>query len=294
MMNGLYWAGLAAALVIYLLLFFLGVHRQHLPVRFFALACILSAMSAFCLSRGNVFLFGGFMTRMRGFLSLLPYDHSMMGTLLGIVLGTAVAAFITKVPVRLGLDVITPASLAAVVIARFAEGASDFGWGALVFEPQLQFFPLCIADMYNQFHLAVFLFEGLAALCIFCLMPRTSSGSGCRFWISACRFMLAQIFLESLRAETLRIGFVRVQQVECAVLLLLMALLIPRNSRKMMIQSVAAVLIMVGVSVFAEFALDKITIIPAPAVYLLLCSALTGCGVVLCCMIRHVCTGRSH
>lgn len=276
-----YLIGLLLAALVFVCVLFLRISRAGENRIFLISACALSAVFAFCLSRGNVYLFGGFMTRRRGFFSLNPYDYSAIGTLLGVFLGILAAARLHGRKCLRMLDLSTPAVLAALAVARFAEFMTDFGWGALIFDPRFQFFPLCVTDMYKQYHLAVFLFEGLAALAILFMMPRKPAAEGAPFVVSAARFMLSQIFFESLRAETLRVGFVRIHQVECAVLLLVMVICILFRDRRSFAVSAGVLLGTIGIAGLSEYALDKITIIPAPVVYLLMCTALIVCGHVL-------------
>ena len=282
MSDTVYLAGISlAALTFFLVLIGQMRSQKSFNGRFLFFCCLFSLAAAFVLSRGNVYLFGGFMTRIRGFFSLNPYDYSVMGTLLGLVAGTAAAARLTRTSTGAALDLMTPAAFCALAIARFAEGFSDFGWGGLVFDERFQFFPLCVRDMYEQFHLAVFLFEGIAAVFLVVFLPRTAVGHGDRFTRTFCRFMLSQIFFESLRAETLRIGFVRVQQVECAVFVLVMILIILKRNKHSAGICTAVHLCTVGIAIFCEFALDKITSIPAPVVYTILGLSLIVCDVVL-------------
>ncbi len=282
MTHTVYQAGIILAMLAFVLVLFAQMRsRKTFSGRFLLFCCLFSLAAAFVFSRGNVYLFGGYMTRMRGFFSLNPYDYSVMGTLLGIVTGTAAAALLNGYSIRSALDLITPATFCALAIARFTEGFSDFGWGSLVFDERFQFFPLCIRDMYDQFHLAVFLFEGITAVLLVLSLPRVTEGKGERFVRTFCRFMLSQMFFESLRAETLRIGFVRVQQVECAVFILVMILIVLKHQKKLFGICTAVHLGTVCIAAFCEFALDKISFIPAPAIYTLFSLALIACDVVL-------------
>ena len=263
MSDTVYLAGISlAALTFFLVLIGQMRSQKSFNGRFLFFCCLFSLAAAFVLSRGNVYLFGGFMTRIRGFFSLNPYDYSVMGTLLGLVVGTIAAACLTRTSTGTALDLITPAAFCALAIARFAEGFSDFGWGGLVFDEQ-------------------FLFEGIAAVLLVVFLPRTPVGHGDRFARTFCRFMLSQIFFESLRAETLRIGFVRVQQVECAVFVLVMILIILKRDKHSAGICTAVHLCTVGIAIFCEFALDKITSIPAPVVYTILGLSLIVCDIVL-------------
>ena len=82
------------------------------------------------------------------------------------------------------------------------------------------------------------------------------TGEGMRFFPLA----VTQIFCESLRAETLRWGFVRVQQIQCAVFALLLmmeyGLKKKKNARELTFR-LAVMAVCIGVTALMEYALDK-------------------------------------
>ena len=71
---------------------------------------------------------------------------------------------------------------------------------------------------------------------------------------------VTQIFCESLRAETLRWGFVRVQQIQCAVFALLLmmeyGLKKKKNARELTFR-LGVMAVCIGVTALMEYALDK-------------------------------------
>ena len=142
----------------------------------------------------------------------------MCGSVLGAMLAAVLAARLTgERPARL-LDALAPAALLMIVLARAAEVFSDFGWGQVIDDPALCFFPVAAQDMYGQWHGAVFMLESVLALAVLAaVLLRKWRVPGGRFAFALVCWSMAQIFCESLRAETLRWGFVSVQQVQCAV-----------------------------------------------------------------------------
>ena len=155
---------------------------------------------------------------MGGLISFYPYENAMCGSVLGAMLAAVLAARLTgERPARL-LDALAPAALLMIVLARAAEVFSDFGWGQVIDDPALCFFPVAAQDMYGQWHGAVFMLESVLALAVLAaVLLRKWRAPGGRFAFALVCWSMAQIFCESLRAETLRWGFVRVQQVQCAV-----------------------------------------------------------------------------
>ena len=107
-----------------------------------------------------------------------------------------------------------------------------------------------------------------------CGMPRD------RFVLALLWWSGAQILCESLRAETIRWGFVRVQQVQCAVFGLAILLIYAVRQKKQWKETALRTAIYVagvGVLVLVEYALDKL---PWPnwLCYTLMASALAVMG----------------
>lgn len=250
--------------------------------RFFPVCTLLSLLLAICLSRVNTLIFGGFMTRQRSFLSLYPYDYTVLGFLIGAFLGAWIAAYLCHEKVLIALDILPFAFLGSLTIERIFEVFSDFGWGALVYDSRWQFFPLSTADMYGQYHLSVFFFEAAAALILFILLPKNKIGTGKSFFMGMLVFSLSQMFFESLRSETLRFGFVRIQQAECFLIVLVLTLTQIRYlGTRRGIGLAVLTLILLAVMIFCEYALDKLTEIPTLVIYLIMCLSLAATGIII-------------
>lgn len=192
----------------------LGTRRGVLTALLAVPLCIVCARGYYLLM--NNVIGGAFW--MGGLISFYPYENAMCGSVLGAMLAAVLAARLTgERPARL-LDALAPAALLMIVLARAAEVFSDFGWGQVIDDPALCFFPVAAQDMYGQWHGAVFMLESVLALAVLAaVLLRKWRVPGGRFAFALVCWSTAQIFCESLRAETLRWGFVRVQQVQCAV-----------------------------------------------------------------------------
>lgn len=220
-------------------------------------------------------------------LSSRPYEYAACGVILGVLLTAALTAKAMKQRVMPVFDALAPAGLLALAVARFGEHFSDFGWGP-VFENEFwHFFPVAVPDMYEQWHLAVYLLEGVFALAVgvYALRVKTER-SGDRFLTALLWFAASQIFCESMRTETIRWGFVRVQQLQCAVFMLIVLLVYALRVRgegkgRLTAYAAAAFVLGIGAVVFAEYALDKIDALSTPVCYALMAAALIGMSAVI-------------
>ncbi len=261
-------------------LFLRGKGGRKLPETLAVL--LLGACFGCAFSRLNVLLFGGYASLQRGFFSPYPYDYSVFGAILGLFLGAALACFLCRGTFGQILDDLALPALLFLVLARVSEVQADFGWGAILSENVWLPSFFITTDMYSMRHLAVYALEAVGALLVLCAVWRMHPGrTGDRFLHALILFALTQMLLESLRAETLRNGFVRIQQIEFAVTLLLIWIFrLRKDPRGAMRRTVLATLLMVAVTAFCEYALDKITVIPAPVTYLIMAAGLVFTGVV--------------
>ena len=230
-------------------------------------------------------------------LSRKPYDYALCGTMLGLLLAAVLAARLTHQRAARVLDALAPAGLLALAVARVGEVFSDFGWGQLVLVPGAQFFPVAVQDMYGQWHLAVFMLEGVLALGIGVWAWRLRGREGLCFAASLLWLSMTQIFCESLRAETIRWGFVRVQQVTCAVFGLALLLWALARRRRLRAGAASVGVYLAGVAVVAlmEYALDKLPM-PQAFDYGVMAAALAGMGAVVmrACIQSGKDAGTSH
>ncbi|MGN0996502.1 MAG: prolipoprotein diacylglyceryl transferase family protein [Candidatus Ventricola sp.] len=253
-----------------------GLRGRTLPV-VLALGIVLMPLVSRVfvqLTRYAVRGFGGFVL-----LSCKPYDYALCGTMLGLLLAAVLAARLTHQRAARVLDVLAPAGLLALAVARAGEVFSDFGWGQLVLDPRGQVFPVAVQDMYGQWHLAVFMLEGALALGLGLWAWRIRGPEGACFARALLWLSLTQILCESLRAETIRWGFVRVQQVACAVfgLALMLAALAKRRRLRGAAAAVGVYLAGVAVVALMEYALDKLPM-PQALDYAVMAAALGAMG----------------
>lgn len=235
--------------------------RQHMPWRTWLLAWIFSLVLGIWGARlYHGLLHDGWSFATSGMFRAEPYGYAFCGAALGTILAGAVSAWLTGISVRDTWEAMTLPGLVMVLCARLAEGMSDFGWGAIVNESWMQRPPIAVLDpMWQEWHLAVFNLEALCAfsLCAVLVIKRETL-AGRLFPTALNWWAMTQIFCESLRVETLKWGFVRVQQVQCAVLaaavLLFFTRKAPGNKRLL---PWCAFLAGVCLVVLLEFALDK-------------------------------------
>lgn len=187
-------------------------------------------------------------------LSAQPYAHAMCGAVLGVLAAAALTARLTHRPTGALLDAATPAGLTMIALARAAELLADFGWGQVIEPEALRRFPIGVRDAFGAWRYAVFLLEALCAAGVLAYALRGRAG---RFSTALTLWAATQIVCESLRAETLRWGFVRVQQVQCALLMLAVLARRTRHGGRRIAASWAAFMCGALAVAAMEFALDK-------------------------------------
>lgn len=253
---GAYWLAICAAALASLFVLRSGMRGAGLARgafgRMAALSVALGAMGA----RGYYVLAHDVMQGYPGgaLLCAQPYAYAMCGAVLGVLAAAALTARLTRCPTGALLDAATPAGLAMIALARMAELLADFGWGPMIGLEALRRFPVGVRDAFGEWRYAVFILE---ALCAVGVLAYAARGRGGRFSGALTLWAATQIVCESMRAETLRWGFVRVQQVQCALLML--AVLVWRTRRSGRFRAGAWAGFACGALAVAamEFALDK-------------------------------------
>lgn len=198
---------------------------------------------------------------------------SFFGGCVGACLGAALAAKRGGDNIALALDAFAPVLALLVACARLAEGLlGTLGAGSYVYTEALWFFPFCVTNEWGEPLLAVFMFSGVAALAVALAgFARGKAAKGALFRRTVFYLALPQIFFESLRAECMLWGFVKVEQVLCAVALA--AVILPRCCKERKAAPAACFLALIGVLVGVEFALDK-SGLPATPCYAVMIAAL--------------------
>ncbi len=272
------------------LIYGISLKKRGQGLRCALLAPILSLAAGFAGARLFYFLArSAFLVPMYGWASLisLPYNGMALG---GAVGGVVLAGFLLEKALRQRpfalLDPLAPAGMLMALIARLGERFVSFGQGAYVEEAGCQFFPLAVMNEWEEWYYAVFMLEALIALCclIFSLRMRKSP-AGRRMMLTLTLFMLGQVFAESLRAESLKWGFVRVHQLfavltVAAVLAGFIRLALRQGERLLPLLARWALPYLAGVALLIglEFALDKWEEAPNWALYLAMAGTLAGMG----------------
>lgn len=195
-------------------------------------------------------------------LSTNPYEFSFFGAGLGVVLGAIFSAQLAHVPWGEALDTVALPCVLLAALARFSEFSTTLGYGSYM--ETLQFFPVSIQNQYGEWFGAVFMLEGVCALAVYFLVQKSRPRFPCDQAETAVFFLcLCQIFCESLRAVSIRWGFIRCEQVLCAfTVLALIGLEHVRLSRKRgssnwLTSLFPAAVLSIGLLVAIEYALDK-------------------------------------
>ena len=260
-----------------------GVRARGLKMGTRGMLYILALVLGAIIARGFYMLtspYGG-MTEL--FFSFWPYEYAMSGAVLGAILAGLLTAMITRQSAGYVLDAMTPTALVTLALARCAEVFADFGWGAVV-EGKWARFPFAVMDAFEQQRLCVFFIEAAFLLLVLVYAKAWRKRMpGELFSIALCWFAMGHLFLETLRAESICWGFVRVQQLACAVMGL--GLLIGWNVKnklggKNLGVGVLVYFLCIGLIVFAQYAMDKLThLLPVPASFGLMGAALMVMGV---------------
>ena len=195
--------------------------------------------------------------------AVTPDKLSFIGGCAGFVAGTAAAAKISGIRPGKALDLFAAPGCIFLCLARIAEGGMDtIGTGNEVEAAWLQFFPLTIRNSWDGACLCVFVLEAVTALV--CLIPalRRKAGDdrdGLVFERTAVCLLGAQIgwemFVQYPYIRAFVTSFVSLEQVLCAVLLLVLAI---RGCVKgCRVWPIPVILLLLGLSTFFQFLRDN-------------------------------------
>lgn len=228
-----------------------------------------------------------------GLLSTKPEEFCFLGGCAGVVLAILLTAKITGQKGSTLLDAFAPCGALMVAIARASEGLLDplamIGMGGVVENEALQFFPLAVKveayGMVLNVAYAVFMLEAaLALLCAaasFVISHRGSFAPGRVFLHTAFFLALPQIFTEQILGKYMAWGFVRIEQLLCALIVFAITLYPCIRSRKLTGYLPAlGCLLCAAVLIWMEFTLDNKLLfgidIPTMGCYAIMIAAL-GC-----------------
>lgn len=194
------------------------------------------------------------------------YEFSFFCGCVGAVLGAALAARITRQDVKRFLDVFAPCGALMTAFARAGEYfLEEVNLPAGEIENEFfRRFPFAVTNEYDEWYAALFLLSAVCALAVcavFLLKKKEKAVPGLRLERTVFYLCLPQILLESLRSDSIFWGFVRAEQVLCAVTLFLLLLRACRAGKERgffrTYWPLFADLAGVGVMIFVEFNLDR-------------------------------------
>lgn len=206
-----------------------------------------------------------------------PGEMAFGGAVLGLLLAGWLLARGGGRTVHHWLDMMTPAALVFLFIARLGEYFVAFGQGAYVAQPHFQFFPLAVSNQWGEWYWAVFMLEALFALLIL-LLSRRPGREGALWQRALMLLLLGQILCDSLRADTLRWGFVKVHQLFSALGLAALLLYYLRGLGRGRLITAGLYLLGIALIIGIEFALDKWLQMPNAVLYAVMCLVLFAMG----------------
>lgn len=196
-------------------------------------------------------------------LSFWQEGHMMYGMLLGIVLALLIGGGRRRM---MFLEQYAPSTALMVVFARLAEGMVGQGYGEYWFGEENLFcrFPFMVYDPYYEaWGWALFMLGAAiaAVLLVVLLVRRKPAFEGDSMLLLLGFYAAAQVVMESLRRdEFLRWGFVRVEELLSAVVILLILLFFClRSGRKQALQKALCFALFAAMVVFClllEFATE--------------------------------------
>ena len=194
-------------------------------------------------------------------------ELSFAGGCFGFVLGVRLAAGILRVPCRKALDLFAVPGCLLIAFARMAEaGMETIGQGDMPsFLPEA--FPFALKDAWGA-SLAVFTLEAAAAVCCGAwLLFREKKQAGAEGHLEKACIVLCslQLFLEMLIVNywiPFIISFIHLDQVICAVVLLILVIRLSVRIKKAGPAIVTALLM--GLNALMQFVQDKPYLFPLP------------------------------
>lgn len=221
----------------------------------------------------------------KGWISLLdlrPQGLSYIGAIAGLMLGGYISERVCRLPRHKLLDPMASGVLVFIVISRLAEVFVSTGQGSFVENSALHFFPLAVQNEWGEWYFAVFMLEALFAFLILWDVQRKPRPAGERWRLTLFYFFCSQMLCESLRAEVIKWGFVRVQQLFCAIgaasMLATWVVKAARRGVKRSVWLLPACLLpcVIALMIGLEFALDRWQNTPRWALYMVMALVLAG------------------
>lgn len=220
-------------------------------------AALVGARLAYCLAR-----FSFYFVEMGPLSVLRIWEGGLMlyGAALGAMLAAGLLARKRGASIPATLDELAAPGMLAVAVCRLGEWGTGEGVGAWIEREALMRLPFAVMNEYEEWQLAVFLFEAAAALVILVRLLHVKQGKGERMLTALLLYACCQVVLESMRMDScLKVGFVRVSQVLSAVAILAVTCLraYRAGGRAMALRRAFPMLLCVVVVGGIEWALDK-------------------------------------
>lgn len=227
--------------------------------------------------------------------------YALWGAIGGGVLAALLCAWLTKQKFSRIMDAAAAPTALVIALARLAEYFNGEGVGMMIEDKGLQFFPLAVRTVcemwdgvveYEEWRLAVFVLEALAAFVILCVLLRTREEDGRQTKVFFILFCMVSLVLESIREDSYlrwQTLFIKVNQLTSALVMtgIVIGCLIKGRKTEMnklqknktVALSVVYVLL-AGVCIGMEFALQKLAWLPNWACYGIM--TLSAAGIGLC------------
>jgi phosphatidylglycerol---prolipoprotein diacylglyceryl transferase len=266
---------------------------------------VLCARLAYCSLRFNTYFYDadGMFRGLAVFFHLWEGGFAFYGAMGGVCLAALITARRTRASTAVLLDWIAPAAAIFAALARGAEILGSGGYGNIVGNSALRFFPVALYnDWMGEWNYSVFLLEAAAAAAIAFLLYRAGRKPHVQGDI-ALLFILfyasAQIVLERFRADdVLAWGFVLVSQVVSAILVLIISVLAGLRSlrtggkRKTVIAEWTFALAVLAWSGLVEYLLQK-SDIDNSLLYAIRAAALLVNAMFTSARLRKACRGQA-
>lgn len=201
-----------------------------------------------------------------GLLSGKPDEFSFIGGCVGVILAVILSAKLTGQKALPVLDAFAPCGALMAAIARACEGLLDpmtmIGLGAWVENEAQQFFPVAVEIEWVGTFYAVFMLEAVLALICsaggFVISRKGQFAPGRVFLHTVFFLALPQIFSEQILHKYMAWGFVRIEQLLCALIVFGVILIACIKRRKLTAYIPAAgCLLCAAVLIWMEFTLDN-------------------------------------
>ena len=227
--------------------------------------------------------------------------YALWGAIGGGVLAALICAWLTKQKFIRIMDAAAAPTALVIALARLAEYFNGEGIGMMIENKSLQFFPLAVRTVcemwervveYEEWRLAVFVLEALAAFVILCVLLHTREEEGRQTKVFFILFCAVSLVLESIREDNYlrwQTLFIKVNQLTSALVLTGIAVCcMIRRLRKMddgltknkAIACGIVYVLLAGVCIGMEFALQKLYWLPNWACYGIM--VLSAAGIGLC------------